>query len=59
MIQHIQIIVIHHINKMKEKNHMITSVAAGKRTVFNIHSGQKSEQSGYGGNLAQCYKGQV
>ena len=59
-------VMIHHINKMKNKNHMITSVAAGK--TFNkiqypfmiyIFFKKTSPQSEYRGTIAQHNKGRI
>ena len=53
MVQHMQINVIHHINKRKVKNHMIISIGAEKGLTSPISIQDKnSYQSGYRGNIS-------
>lgn len=51
---------IHHTNKMKDKNHMIISIGAEKaagRIQYPLMI--KTQQTGYGGNVPQHSKGHV
>ena len=52
--------VIHHINKLKEKNHMITSIDAEKAFDKMQHIYDKNSlESGHRGNLPQHNKGHI
>lgn len=51
---------IHHTNKMKDKNHMIISIGAEKaagRIQYPLMI--KTQQTGYGGNVPQHSKGHI
>ena len=54
---HKSINVIHHINKLKNKNHMIISIDAGK--AFDRIQDKNSPESGHRGNLPQHNKGHI
>ena len=52
--------VIHHINELKNKKHMIISIDAEKLlTKFNIHLTKNSAESGHRGNLPQHNEGHI
>ena len=61
---HKSINVIHHINKSKDKNHMILSVGAGKpfdkvQHPFMIKKKKNTQQSGSRGSIPQHNKGHI
>ena len=61
MVQYMQISVIHHTNKRKFKNHMITSIDAEKASdkiqhPFMIKRKKNSYQSEYTGDISQQNK---
>ena len=53
--------VIHHINKMKNKNHMITSIDAEKAfdKIQHPFMIKNSQQSGHRGNISKHNKGHI
>ena len=53
--------VIHHINKLKKKNHMIISIDAEKTfdKIQHTFMIKKSPESGHRGNLSQHNKGHI
>ena len=58
--QYLQISVINHINKLKNKNHMITSIDAEKafdKIQYTLMI--KTPESGHRGNLPQHNKGHI
>ena len=59
MVEHLQINVIHHINKIKDKNHMIISKDAGKTDKIQHPFIIKTQQSGYRRNIPQHNKGHM
>ena len=63
---HKTISVIYHINKLKNKNHMIISIDAEKafdkiqhQFMINKHTNKHSPESGHRGNVPQHNKGHV
>ena len=60
MVQHLQINVIHHINQLKNKNHMIFSIVAEElcQSSTSIY-GKNYPESGYGEDIPQHNKGQI
>ena len=59
MVQHPQISVIHHSNKLKNKNHLIISADAKKASDKIQNYDKNSQQSGYRGNKPQHNKGYI
>ena len=57
--QHPQISVIHHSNNLKNKNHMIISIDAGKASDKIQHYNRKSPGTGDTGYLPQHNKGYI
>ena len=52
--------VIHRINKLRNKNHMIISIDAEKAfDKYNMHYDKNSPESGHRGNLPQYNKGHI
>ena len=53
--------IIHHINKTKDKNHMIISIDVEKAfdKIWHPFMIKNTQQSGNRGRIAQCIKGRI